>query len=486
MATAGRTVLFSALTVALSMVAMALFPMYFLKSFAYAGIAVVAFAAAAAIVVAPAAIVLLGDRLDSLDARRLFRRILGRPEPTPKPVEASFWYGSTKFVMRRAIPIGLAITALLLLLGAPFLGATWGFPDDRVLPTSLSAREVGDQLREDFAVDSARNVVAVIPDTSGVSPQELGRYASELSRVSDVSSVSSPTGTFVDGRQSGPPSAATGLKDGSAFLTIGSEAPLFSAASESQLDQLRAVSTPAGKPVQLTGVAQINRDSSTGITDRLPLVLAVIAAITFVLLFLLTGSVVLPLKALVLNVLSLTAAFGALVWIFQEGHLGAFGTTPTGTLVANMPVLLFCIAFGLSMDYEVFLISRIREYWLSLPGKTRADNDEAVALGLARTGRVVTAAALVMSISFAALIAAQVSFMRMFGVGLTLAILVDATLVRMLLVPAFMHVLGRWNWWAPTPLARLHERIGISESPDDLIPPAEKRERAGVTVTETG
>jgi uncharacterized membrane protein YdfJ with MMPL/SSD domain len=246
------------------------------------------------------------------------------------------------------------------------------------------------------------------------------------------------------------------------------------------------VSTPEGKPVQLTGVAQINRDSSSGITERLPLVLAAIAAITFVLLFLLTGSVVLPLKALLLNVLSLTAAFGALVWIFQDGHLGALGTTPTGTLVANMPVLLFCIAFGLSMDYEVFLVSRIREYWLSLPGKTRADNDEAVALGLARTGRVVTAAAVVMSISFAALMAAQVSFMRMFGVGLTLAILVDATLVRMLLVPAFMHVLGRWNWWAPKPLARLHDRIGISESPDDLIPPAEKRERAAISATDTG
>jgi putative drug exporter of the RND superfamily len=234
-------------------------------------------------------------------------------------------------------------------------------------------------------------------------------------------------------------------------------------------------------------------------------VLTVIAAITFVLLFLLTGSVVLPLKALLLNVLSLTAAFGALVWIFQDGHLGALGTTPTGTLVANMPVLLFCITFGLSMDYEVFLVSRIREYWLgsraagpatsssgaagpatsrrgaagpatsssgaagpatSRRGKTRADNDESVALGLARTGRVVTAAALLMSISFAALMAAQVSFMRMFGVGLTLAVLVDATLVRMLLVPAFMHVLGRVNWWAPKPLVRLHERIGISESHD--------------------
>ncbi|MDF2829673.1 MAG: rane protein, partial [Mycobacterium sp.] len=233
------------------------------------------------------------------------------------------------------------------------------------------------------------------------------------------------------------------------------------------------VAGPDGRAVQLAGVAQINRDSVDAITERLPLVLGLIAVITFGLLFLLTGSVVLPLKAIVLNVLSLGAAFGALVWIFQEGHLSAFGTTPTGTLVANMPVLLFCIAFGLSMDYEVFLVARIREYWLKMRAdgpatltrvEARAVNDEAVAMGLARTGRVITAAALVMSISFAALIAAQVSFMRMFGVGLTLAILVDATLVRMLLVPSFMHLMGGWNWWAPKPLTRLHQRIGISES----------------------
>lgn len=196
--------------------------------------------------------------------------------------------------------------------------------------------------------------------------------------------------------------------------------------------------------------------------------LGLIAVITFGLLFALTGSIVLPVKAIVLNVLSLTAAFGALVWVFQEGHLSALGTTPTGTLVANVPVLLFCIAFGLSMDYEVFLVARIRENWLALRAaggnSARVDNDTAVALGLARTGRVITAAALVMSISFAALIAAEVSFMRLFGVGLTLAVLVDATLVRMVLVPAFMHVLGGWNWWAPAPLVRLHGRIGISES----------------------
>jgi putative drug exporter of the RND superfamily len=462
MATAGRTVLFSAVTVALSMVALVLFPMYFLKSFAYAGIAVVAFAAVAAVVVAPAAIVLLGDRLDSLDVRRLGRRLLRRPEPVRRPVEQMLFYRSTKLVMRHAIPIGLAIIALLLILGAPFLGVKWG-TDDRVLPKSASARQVADQVRNDFAVDSTTDVTVVIPDLGGVTPDELDRYAAQLSKVPDVSSVSAPRGTFVGGSLVGPASAPTAIKDGSAFFTVGSTAPLFSQASETQLDRLHAVAGPGGQRVQMTGTAQINRDGSEAITSRLPTVLAVIAAITFVLLFLLTGSVVLPLKALLLNVLSLTATFGALVWIFQDGHLGAFGTTATGTLNPALPVLMFCIAFGVSMDYEVFLVSRIREYWLT-PGRPRADNDESVALGLARTGRVVTAAALVMSISFAALIAAQVSFMRMFGVGLTLAVLMDATLVRILLVPAFMHVLGRANWWAPKPLVRLHARFGISEA----------------------
>jgi RND superfamily putative drug exporter len=160
--------------------------------------------------------------------------------------------------------------------------------------------------------------------------------------------------------------------------------------------------------------------------------------------------------------LSLSAAFGATVWIFQEGHLGGLGTTTTGTLVANMPVLLFCVAFGLSMDYEVFLVSRIREFWLTSP-QTSAGNDESVALGLARTGRVITAAALIMAISFAALIGAQVAVMRLFGLGLTLAVLVDATLVRVVLLPAFMHVMGKWNWWAPKPLVKLHGLLGISE-----------------------
>jgi putative drug exporter of the RND superfamily len=466
MVTAGRTVLFSATTVALSMAVMVLFPMHFLKSFAYAGVATVAFAAAAAVVVTPAAIVLLGDRLNSLDVRRLARRVFDRPEPVHRPVEQQFWYRSTKFVMARALPIGLAVIALLLFLGAPFLGVRWGFPDDRVLPASLSAHQVGDQLRSDFENNFDTAVTVVVPDAQGLSSADLDGYAAALSQVSDVSQVAAPGGTYVHGARVGPPASATGVADGSAFLTVGSSAPLFSDSSEAQLERLHEVAGPAGRTVEMTGIAQINRDSIDAITDRLPLVLGLIAVITFVLLFLLTGSVVLPLKALVCNVLSLTAAFGALVWIFQDGHLGALGTTSTGTLVANMPVLLFCIAFGLSMDYEVFLISRIREYWLAAKKdgqQSDADNSESVALGVARTGRVVTAAALIMSISFAALIAAQVQVMRLFGLGLTVAVMVDATLVRVVLVPAFMQLLGRWNWWAPKPLVRLHERIGLTD-----------------------
>jgi putative drug exporter of the RND superfamily len=462
MVTAGRTVVFSATTVALSMAVMILFPMHFLKSFAYAGVATVGFTMIAALVVTPAAIVLLGDRLDSLDVRRLVRRLLGRPEPVRRPVERQFWYRTSKFVMARAIPIGLTVAALLVLLGLPFLGVRWGFPDDRVLPGSASAHQVGDRLRTDFVNNSDTAVTVVIPDSRGVGVTEMERYAADLSRVSDVSAVSVPTGTFVAGARAGPPSAATGEADGSAFLTVDSTAQLFSDGSEAQLDDLHAVAGPADRPVLMTGNAQINRDSVDAITSRLPLVLGLIAVIMLVLLFLLTGSVVVPLKALAFNILSLTAAFGAMVWIFQDGHLGAFGTTPTGTLVANIPVLLFCIAFGLSMDYEVFLVSRIREFWRA-SGRTRADNDESVALGIARTGRVITAAALIMSISFAALIAANVSIMRLLGVGLVLAVLADATLVRMVLVPAFMHAMGQWNWWAPKRLKWLHHRLGLND-----------------------
>jgi putative drug exporter of the RND superfamily len=462
MAAAGRTVLFSALTVALSMSAMVLFPIYALKSFAYAGVAAVAFASLAAVSVTPAAIVLLDKHLDSLDLHRLMRRSLRRSVAASRPVDQTLWYRLAMFAMRRAVPIGVGIVGLLAALGVPFASVKWGVPDDRVLPRSSSPHVVGDQMRTQFTADLAKNLTVVIPDVDGVTSAQLDGYAAALSRIPDVSSVSAPGGTFVAGAPVGPPSAATAITNGRAFFTVTGTAPLYSQASETQLDQLQAAPGPAGRHVLITGTAQVNRDTATAIRSWLPLVLGIIAAITFVLLFLMTGSVVVPLKALLLNVLSLTAAFGALVWIFQDGHLGAFGTTATGTLAISIPVQLFCIAFGLSMDYEVFLVSRIREYWLA-SGQAPADNDKSVALGLAGTARVITAAALIMSITFAALSGAQVSFLRMLGVGLTLAVLADATLVRTLLVPAFMHMMGRFNWWAPKSLLRLHERVGIGE-----------------------
>ncbi|MFI8773449.1 MMPL family transporter [Gordonia sp. NPDC062954] len=470
MATAGRTVAFSAVTVALALVALAIFPMYFLRSFAYAGVGVVVVAAAAALILTPALLMVLGPRVDALDVRRPVRRLFGRAAPTPRPIEQTRWYRMVQFVLRHALPVALVVTAILLVLGAPFLGIRFGFPDDRVLPPSASAHVIAQEVRDDFAQDLSSTVTIV---ASGVGdPHSLSGYAGELSQVSGVDSVTTPTGTFVDGQAVGPGSTGNQRGDVS-IVSVASSAEPMREDGRDQLDALRAVESPDGVEVLFTGLAATNADTVDSIYAHLPWVLGSIAVATFVLLFLFTGSVVLPLKALVLNILSLSATFGAMVWFFQDGHAAGLGTTATGYLVATMPVLMFCIAFGLSMDYEVFLLGRIREEWLASQ-RTRADSDHAVAVGLARTGRVVTAAALLMSIVFAGIAASEVSFMRMFGVGLTLAVLMDATIIRMLLVPAFMRLAGRANWWAPGPLRQLHDRIGLSEGPGPDAPVARR------------
>ena len=477
MSTAGRTVAFSAITVALALAALAIFPMYFLRSFAYAGLGVVAIAAVTSLVITPAILMLLGDRIDSLDVRRGVRKLLGRPEPTPRPVEQGWWYRAASWVLKRAAPVGATVVAILLVLGAPFLSIKFGFPDDRVLPTSASAHQIQQEIRDDFAQNLSSTITVVT--TGDVSQQTRAHYAQELSRVADVNSVSGAGGTFVDGRAVGPVNPADQRGD-VGVITIATSLEPMQEAGEHQLAQLRDVPAPGGLTVKFTGTAATNVDTVDSIYAHLPWVLGVIAIATFILLFLFTGSVVLPLKALVLNVLSLSATFGAMVWFFQEGHLGGLGTTATGYLAATMPVLMFCIAFGLSMDYEVFLLGRIRESWLS-SDRSRAANDRAVALGIARTGRVITAAALLMSIVFAGIAASEVSFMRMFGVGLTLAVLMDATLIRMLLVPSFMRLAGRVNWWAPAPLRRVHDRFGLSEEVDDEQPGSPARPDANPT-----
>lgn len=449
MQTAGRTVVFSAVTVALCLATMAIFPMYFLRSFAYGGVSVVALAAVAALLVAPAAIMIAPARIGKA-ARR-------------GPLTDSRWYAWALAVMRRP-KMAAAVTVIpLIVVGLPFLDVKFGFPDDRILPTSAPARQVGDQIRSEFAQDVGAAIPIVIEHGNGADVAEIASYAAELSSVPDVTSVSAPGGTYVRGAVRAPPNGLADTRNDSTFVTVNTTVEPYTAQSEALLDRLHAVAAPTGATVLFTGAEQSNRDGVDSIVTRLPMLLTLIAVVMFVLLFLLSGSVVIPLKALLLNALSLTATFGAMVWIFQEGHLGGLGTTVMGTLVATMPVLMFCITFGLSMDYEVFLIARIREFWLD-SDRSHAANTRAVALGLAGTGRIVTAGALVMAITFAGLIASQVSFLRLFGFGLTVAVLVDATVIRSVLLPALMVLLGRWNWWAPEPLARFHQRLTDREN----------------------
>ncbi|MGW0327279.1 MMPL family transporter [Nocardia sp. NPDC003183] len=461
--TAGRTVVYSALVVALSLSALLVFPQYFFKSFAYAGIAVVAAAAAAAVIVLPALLVLVGHRIDSGDLRAPMRRLFRLAPRTEKEPRQTFWYRLVNAVMKRPLPIALATTAFLLLLGSPFLGVQFGYPDDRSLPTDVASREVGDILRTEFDADLASSATIVLPEFRG-STAELDTYARDLSKVPDVPAVLSSAAVYRNGLRVAPGVPEMTDPQHGAYLSVATTVDPYSDAGGDQLDTLRAV--PAPSKALITGPAALNQDSVNAITGKLPLAGALIALTTLVLLFLFTGSVVLPVKALILNILSLAATFGAMVWIFQEGHLsGLLGFTATGTLNLAMPILMFSLAFGASMDYEVFLLSRIREEWLAGP-KTTEGNTEAVAMGVARTGRIFTAAALLMSIVFLGVASSGVSMMKLFGLGCALAVISDATVIRGLLAPALMRMMGTWNWWAPKPLVALHNKFGLQEADD--------------------
>ncbi|WP_238845971.1 MMPL family transporter [Nocardia terpenica] len=457
MATAGRTVTYSALTLILTVSMMLIFPMYFMKSIAYAGLIGVSMSLLGALVVAPALLMLLGDRVDSADLRGPVRRLFGRaPHPPRRTPEQTRWYRIAGFAVDHAVPVAVLITALFVLLGLPALGIKLGYPDDRVLPDAAAARQVGDVMRAEFRQNVAGTVRVVLPDGIGTG-DALDRYAAALSRVPDVTGVSAPDGIYVGGNRLGTVSFGSGQRGDAAYLSVATSRDPYSVAGKDQLAALKSVPAPA--PVLFGGLAQRDQDNVAGIVGRVPLVLALVALVTFVLMFLFTGSLVLPIKALIMNLLALGVCFGAMVWIFQDGHLGALGTLSTGATFAAMPPLIACTAFGLSMDYELFVLSRMREEWLRGKGDTR----RWVAMGLGRTGAIVTAAATVMAVVFCAIIASQVSFMRAFGLGLTLTVLMDAFLIRILLIPAFMRLLGRANWWAPGPLAHWHTRIGLRE-----------------------
>jgi putative drug exporter of the RND superfamily len=449
--TAGRTVVFSGLTVALSLAALVVFPLAFLRSFAYAGVAVVSMAALGAVVFLPAVLTMLGHRVNKLSIRR--RR---RPESG-----AGFWHRMASFVMRRPVPIATSVIVVLLVLGAPFLNVRWGQADDRALPEATSSRVVSEEIRANFTSNSsnALSVIATdIGDRSGAM-DTIDEFASQLSSVRGVESVDTLSGTYAQGRRMAEPTPASGRYgngDGVWFSVVPA-VEAYSPEGEDLVQDIRSLDAPY--EIQIAGPSATLVDQKDSLFSKVPVAALLIAVATFVLLFLSFGSVVVPIKAIILNLLSLTATFGAVVWIFQEGNLsGVLDFTPTGVIETTSPILMFCVAFGLSMDYEVFLLSRIKEEY----DKT-GDNTHSVAMGLEHTGRIVTAAALLLSVVFVAFATSGVTFIKLFGVGLTIAVVMDATLVRATLVPAFMRLAGSANWWAPAWMHRVYERFGISE-----------------------
>ena len=451
--TAGRTVVFSATTMALSVLALLAFPVMFLRSIAYACIGVILLATVCALVVMPAMLRILGSRIDSLNVGRVIRRLFGRRAPAEvRAEEDGFWFRSSRLVMRRPVAMGGAVLILALVLAAPFSAIRLNFPDDRSLPTTIESRSVGDAVRSEFPAQATAAMDVVLEGSVGA--DRLDRYASALSQLPHVVAVKVGTASYVDGKRIGerPVPDANG-----AYLTVLPDVDPYSDAAHLLLDQVRG--TPSPGTMYLGGLTAENFDTKDALLERVPLAAGLIVVAMSGVLFAFTGSVVLPLKALVLNIISLSATLGAMVFIFQEGHLkwlvGDF--TVTGALATPTPILIICLAFGLSMDYEVFLLSRITEEY-----RAHGDTNLAVMSGLQRVGPIVTAAALIMSIVFIAMATSQVSFIKSLGLGLTLAILFDATLIRAVLMPAAMRLMGRANWWAPS-WRRRRARLSVRE-----------------------
>jgi uncharacterized membrane protein YdfJ with MMPL/SSD domain len=435
-ATAGRTVLFSALTVAAAIASMLVFPLRFLYSMGVGGSLVALTAAFVSLTLLPALLAALGPRVNALSLKR-WRTAMHRDAAH---LQEGPWYRLSRAIMRRPGPTAIATTLLLIVMGLPFLRIEFTGVDASVLPTERSARVVDDVLRNEFPPGPTSPVTIV----AGVG--ERGRpaadaYARQLERLKGVASVS-------------PPEQAGGFW----LLDVVPSEPALSDTSKQLVRDIRGLDTTF--PVQVGGETAGFLDQQTSLGDSLPLALAILATTTLVLLFLMTGSVVLPVKALLMNLLTMCAAFGLLVLIFQDGRFESLlSYRGQGALEATQPVLLFCVGFGLSTDYGVFLLTRIKE-----ARDAGAGERESVAIGLERTGRIVTYAALLFCIAIGAFATSQIVFIKEVGVGTALAVLIDAFLVRALLVPSLMALLGKWNWWSPRPLARLHARFGAREA----------------------
>jgi len=444
LATAGRTVFFSSLTVAAALASLLVFPQRFLYSMGLGGSLVVLLAALISLTVLPAVLTLLGTRVNSL-APRFLRR---RAEADTRPDEHGFWYRLSRFVMRRPAPIATLSALFLIVLGLPFFSIKFDTVDPKVLPKEASARQAYDTVSAEFP---PYRETPIWLSVKGATPKQTTVLVAQVRRTPGVAAVAPPQP----------------LDGGVTAIQAISANPFATEESQSTVERLRDVPAPPGATVLVGGATADFIDFQGSLARHLPIAFAIIVIATLVILFLMTGSVVLPIKSLIMNVLNLSAVFGLLVLIFQDGRFESLlDYSSTGAIEQTMPILLFAVAFGLSTDYAVFLLSRIKE-----ARDNGASDSESVAIGLERTGRIVTAAALMFAVAIGAFATSQIIFIKQNGVGTALAVLIDASIIRALLVPSLMELLGKWNWWAPAPLRRLYGRYGISET---QVPEPEK------------
>ena len=445
--TAGRTVFFSGLTVALVLGSLGLFPLYFLQTFAWAGVSTVLFAIVGALVPMPALLAIIGHNIDRWKVRT--------PSPTS---DHGMWAVVANFVMHRPLRVIIGAVLLLGVMAQPALHMQTGQPDERVLPANDPVVVAGAFVRSNFDANESSPVEIVVPGGMKIAAT-VSEYAKQVSRIDHIVRVVTPTEVIIDGNVVSPnPTGATFVAGDDLKLWAVSDIESRSPDGETLVTAIRALDEP-NADTMVGGSAAIYTDSQHGILDYLPRVFLWIALMTLLVLFLFTGSVLLPIKAVLLNILSLGATFGVLTWIFQDGHLNALmgGFIIRGVLDTSQLAVVAVVVFGLSMDYEMFLLSRIKE--LHDDGES---THTSVQLGLQRSGRIVTAAALILAVVFSAFITSTVTSMKIVGFGIAFAILLDATIVRALLVPALMRLFGSWNWWAPKFLRRFTKAVQIS------------------------
>lgn len=477
MQTAGRTVMFSAMTVIISLLSLLVFPQMFLQSMGLGGAAAVAVAMLAALTILPALLAVMGQKINALSIRSLFRRNKTQSVAT---MSKGFWYTISEFVMKRPVSVMVVTLVVLVWIGLPFARVNLSATDQRSLPVSSEARTVLDILNTDFPRNETTPIQILVTTngnaTSAANLSALYDYTRQIQNVAGVRRIDSlvtfnsqmQKADYVNFYANSPQAgqvASQFAKGNYTLINVLYDSDTQATNTQDMVRSIRKLSVPAGMSVLVGGQTAYLVDLLNSLGQSIPVALALIIAAVFILLFLMLGSLVVPFKAVLLNILSLSVSFGALVWGFQDGNLaGLLNFTSTGSIDSTQPVLVFAIAFGLSMDYEVFLLSRIKENY-ERTGDTRL----AVATGVQKTGGIITSAAILLVVVIGSFMTGQILFIKQIGLGLGLAVLVDATIVRTLLVPATMRLLGRYNWWSPRPLAALYKRLNLAEVEHDEV-----------------